>query len=522
MAAPSLDSPTLSPAGQTTVRDSDLLRRVPTLTILWHPDVSRVGEAASLGRDLVEISRTDPLFAQRDRGSSSRPLGDPYISAREPSVALRVLADRVEIAPRSPLAHVKVNGARLMKPLVFPHRELDQGVVITVARRVVLCLHLARPARVPTLSDHNLVGASDAIDDIRREIDQIADLDVSVLIEGESGTGKGRVAEAIVAASTRADRPLLSINMGASVPSTAASDLFGHERGAFTGANATKTGLFAAADGATLFMDEIGLTPADVRPMLLHVLETGEIRPLGSTRARKVDVRFISATDTDLQKAIAAGNFSEALFHRIARCHITMPPLRDRREDFGTLLIHFLRLAFKSCGETDRLGAEGEEWLSASTVAALALHGWPGNIRELENVAGQIVVHSRGQITARLPPSVQSIVSGSKGQARARVALSSSSTSSESPISDEQVAEALAAGNGSASRAAKILGVSRTTYYELRKRNPSLRSITSIPDAEILACRDECAGDVPRMAEALRVPVKALKDRLAQIARTIR
>lgn len=515
MAALTHDAPTLFPAGETTVRDGDLLGRVPTLTILWHPDLSRVGQSAFLSVE-TEVSRIEPSFGPRTRGAASTPLGDPYLSAREPSVGLRTFSDKVEIAPRSSTAYVKVGGMRLTTPLQVPIRDLDRGIIIAIARRVVLCLHLARPARVASRSDHSLVGHSDAIDDVRREIDQIADLDVPVLIEGENGTGKGRVAAAIVAASPRADRPLFSINMGATVPSTAASDLFGHERGAFTGANAAKTGLFAAADGATLFLDEIGLTPTDVRPMLLHVLETGEIRPLGATRTRKVNVRFISATDTNLQKAIAAGQFSEALYHRIARSHLTMPPLRDRREDFGTLLLHFLRLAFMSCDEPDRLKASDGAWLSASNVAALALHDWPGNVRELENVAGQIVMHSRGQSTASLPSSVEALLSGN----RASVAPSGASAPAESRISDEQVAEALAASKGSASRAAKILGVSRTTYYELRKRNPNLRSISEIPDREILACRDENNGDVLKMAERLRVPVKALKDRLAQLLRS--
>jgi two-component system, NtrC family, nitrogen regulation response regulator GlnG len=519
MAASSYDSTTLNSAGETTVRDRDLLDRLPTLTIVWHPDVARVGQSALVAAD-IDLSRNRPSFGHRAHGSSGSPLGDPYISAREPSFGIRLLPDRVELAPHGAHANVRINGARLTEPVLLSHQDLDSGVVITIARRVVLCLHLARSTRVTVRSDHGLVGTSDAIDDIRREIDQISDLDVPVLIEGESGTGKGKVAAAIVAASSRAGRPLLSINMGATVPSTAASDLFGHERGAFTGASAAKTGLFAAADGATLFMDEIGLTPADVRPMLLHVLETGDIRPLGSTRTRKVDVRFISATDTDLQKAIASGQFSEALYQRVARCHLTMPPLRDRREDFGPLLVHFLRLAFTSCGEPDHLGADQEPWLSASNVAALALYDWPGNVRELENVAGQIVMNSRGQTSASLPPSVDTLLSG--GQHRSPPPVTRPSTSSQSQITDEDVANALAAGNGSASRAAKILGVSRTTYYELRKRNPNLRSIGAIPDSEILACREECSADVLKMAERLQVPVKALKDRLAQILRTPR
>src|SRR4029079_394642 len=137
----------------------------------------------------------------------------------------------------------------------------------------------------------------------------------------------------------------------------------------------------------------------------LHVLDSGEIRPVGSTRPRKVDVRFIAATDAELETAIRAGTFPEALLQRFARFRITVPPLRDHREDFGLLLVHFLRKAFTEYGEPDRLATGTEPWLRASTVAALARRAWPGNIRELENVAGEIVVSSRGVPKATLPRS---------------------------------------------------------------------------------------------------------------------
>jgi two-component system, NtrC family, nitrogen regulation response regulator GlnG len=517
-----LDSPTLVPGGDTTAHGDARLLRALALTIIWHPDVRRIGESAVLSAAPCDLSRLEPLFGDRSPTAPRFPLADVYISSREPSLTLRPTADGIEIVPRNPSAHVKVDGQRLLNPLALTRAAVDRGIVITLARRIVLCLHLARPTRAAARRAHGLIGVSDAMDDTRREIDQVADLNVPVLIRGESGTGKGMVATAIVAASPRANEAFLSLNMGATVPSTAASELFGHERGSFTGASVAKVGLFAAADGGSLFLDEIGLTPPDVRPMLLHVLETAEIRPLGATRAQKIDVRFIAATDANLERAIGAGAFSEALLQRLARYQITMPPLRDRREDFGVLLVHLLRTAFRKHGEPDRLTSSAEPWLSASTVASLAQHRWPGNIREVENVAGQIVVSSRGQTTATLPKSVLSMLSDEENAAApAPGPLTPSGTKALAPsgISDEQLADALARSNGSASRAAKILGVSRTTYYELRKRNPNYRSVTAIPDEELLACHDECAGDVAMMADRLRVPLKALKDRLAQFSR---
>ncbi len=512
-----LDSPTLKSADETTAHGEVRLLRVAALTILWHPDVARVGESAVLSGADCDVSRVQPLFGDRGQQRSGVPLGHVRVSALEPSFTVRQAEDRLQILARNPDAHVKVDGVRLLDQIVLPRAQLERGVIITLARRIVLCLHLARPVRANPKGPHGLVGISDAVDDLRREIDHVADVDVPVLIRGESGTGKGMLAAALVAAGPRAGRPFLSLNMGAIAPSTAASELFGHERGSFTGANVSKVGLFTAADGGTLFLDEIGLLRPDVQPSLLDVLETGLVRPLGSTRARKIDVRFIAATDTNLERGIAAGTFSEALFQRLARYQIVLPALRHRREDFGVLLVHFLRQALKKYGEPDRLRSAGEPWLSASTVAALALREWPGNVRELENIAGQIVLASRGQATATLPGSLRAMLSETRAAPTSAPAAVARSAAGTNAISDEQVAEALARSNGSASRAAKILGVSRTTYYELRKRNPLLRSVAEIPDQEIITCHDQCGGDIAKMATRLGVPIKALKDRLARI-----
>jgi two-component system, NtrC family, nitrogen regulation response regulator GlnG len=510
-----LDYPTLIPGAETTAVADNRLLRQPALTIVWHRDVGRIGESALLPPTPCALSRLEPLFGDRLPDAARTPLADPYISSREPSLMLRAVADGIDIAAGAS-AHVKVNGVRLRGTVIVPRSRLDAGIIITVARSVVLCLHLARPVRAVARTTHGLVGVSDAIDDIRREIDQVADLDVPVLIRGESGTGKGMIAKALVASSSRADRPFLSLNMGAIVPSTAASELFGHERGSFTGATVSKAGLFAAAHGGSLFLDEIGTIPAEVKPTLLHVLDSGEIRPVGSTRSRTVDVRVIAATDANLEAAIRAGTFTEALLQRFARYRLTVPPLRDRREDFGLLLVHFFRGAFKEYGEPDRLLSTAKPWLTASTVAALARREWPGNIRELENVAGEIVVASRGQATATLPGSVRAMLDDQDAAlATAPPQPFIDAKAGASRISEEQLADALARSNGSASQAAKILGVSRTTYYELRRRHPAFRSVTAIPEEEILACHDECNGDVSRMADRLRVPVKALKDRLA-------
>ena len=394
-------------------------------------------------------------------------------------------------------------------------------MVITVARRIVLCLHMARPTRYAARRDHDLIGDSDGMDDIRREIDQVADLDVPVLLRGETGTGKGKAAAALVAASARAARPSLTINMGATVPSTAASELFGHERGSFTGATVTKPGLFATADTGSLFLDEIGLTPADVQPMLLHVLDSGEIRPLGSTVSRKVDVRFIAGTDSDLERAIADGRFSEALFQRVARYPILDPP--------SPRLARGLRIALhplspSSLRQVQRAEPAGRSPRGCPAVALRIGRGGPGFLpmdgqraraRERRR-SNRRVQPGKGH---RRPPALGGVPRLREPGTVPGPIAEPAPDPAPSRISDEQVADALARSNGNASRAAAVLKVSRTTFYELRKRNPLLRSVNAIPEDELIECQGVCGGDVELMAQRLRVPVKALKDRLAHLAR---
>jgi two-component system nitrogen regulation response regulator GlnG len=515
MSADPLDPPTLiadpPPAG-----GDEGSAQVPALTIVWHPDATRIGQTAVLADQRAEVSRLQPLF-QSIRAAGAKPAGlaDRHLSARVPALGIGLKRDGVELSALSDTA-LMVDGADLIGGTVALSKgDLERGALVVLAHRIVLCAHLIRSPSSSPPRDHGLVGSSDAMDEIRREIDRVADLDVPVLLRGETGTGKGMIAQAIVTASRRAGRTFLSLNMGATVASTAAADLFGHERGAFTGATGANQGLFAAADKGTLFLDEVGLASPDVQKMLLLAVERGEVLPLGGTRARKIDVRLIAATDTDLPAAIAAGTFSRALFERLARYQIMAPALRHRREDIGALLLHFLRRAFRTHGLPDRLDAPGgtaDPWLSAPNVAALAAYAWPGNIRELENVAGQIVVFSRDRETAALPPSVRALLAAPPPD---RAASPKPRPRRPTDPSHEQVARALAR-HQSAKRAADSLKVSRTKYYELRRGNPLVGSINTITDAELAECRRKFGGDVLKMADALKVSPKALKDRLAR------
>jgi anaerobic nitric oxide reductase transcription regulator len=224
----------------------------------------------------------------------------------------------------------------------------------------------------------DLLGTSPSMRQVRRDIALLAASDLAALVSGESGVGKELVAQAVHAQSRRADRPLVHVNCAALPESLAESELFGHVRGAFTGAVDHRAGRFEAADGGTLLLDEIGELPLGAQPKLLRVLQSGEIQRVGSDRTIHVDVRVIAATNRDLEAEVRAGRFRRDLFHRLSVFPIHVPPLRQRSDDIGLLSGHFLDVA------RDQLGL-GELRLTPDARAALRSHSWPGNVRELEH-----------------------------------------------------------------------------------------------------------------------------------------
>ena len=481
-------------------------RALPVLTLLYHPDVARVGQRLKLdGR--VELGRATVF--------DSKPIEDRYVS-RTPLELTRVM-DGVSIEVEKTL-RATVDG----EPVNAGWRKhidrdaLATGVVIELSERVVVLLHLATAQPAPR--DHGLVGGSDAIARVRDDIDRVADLDVPVLLRGETGTGKELVARAIHDAGGR-DRPFVAVNVAALPPTTAASELFGHVRGAFTGASHDHAGLFAAADGGTLFLDEIGETPFDVQPMLLRVLETSEVTPLGGGRVKKLAIRVITATDADLETQIAESGFREALFHRLAGYQLVVPPLRARRDDIGRLLVHFLRAEVATTGDLARLERQRDAehlWLPASLVGRMARFHWPGNVRQLKNAARQLAIASRGRdevqvdailerMLARLPavePPPAPVVAARRDP---------------SEISDDDLLAALRAHNWRAVPAAAQLGVSRSSLYNLIDRSKRIRKAKEIPAAEVRRVLADCGGEVDTAAAELEVSPRALKLRIAEL-----
>ena len=235
----------------------------------------------------------------------------------------------------------------------------------------------------------NIIGRSDEIKYVFYKVEQIASSDTNVLVLGETGTGKELVARAIHGLSQRKDRALVKMNCAALPSNLIESELFGHEKGAFTNAHSRRLGRFEVANGTTLFLDEIGELPLDLQPKLLQVIETGEFERLGSSETIKVDVRIIAATNRNLEAEVRKGTFREDLWYRLNIFPITLPPLRARREDIPLLVHFFVDKISKRLGKSIRV-------IPVSVMSALESYHWPGNIRELENVLERAVINSSG------------------------------------------------------------------------------------------------------------------------------
>jgi len=280
----------------------------------------------------------------------------------------------------------------LVKP--FTCEQLLHRVGRALERRALLRSDRRLRQRLDSrLEMDRIVGASPAIEALRSRIELVADSPVNVLITGETGTGKERVARALHAASSRHDRPLVAVNCAAIPEALIGSELFGHERGAFTTAMQTRIGRFEAANGGTLFLDEIGDLPLATQGTLLRVLQERNFERVGSNRSRDIDVRIIAATKEDLARAVQRGCFREDLYYRLHVASLVCPPLREHREDIPLLAVHFLaRLQ-----QTTAAGSELR--LSKAALERLQMHDWPGNVRELENLlARAALLAPRGEI----------------------------------------------------------------------------------------------------------------------------
>jgi two-component system nitrogen regulation response regulator GlnG len=521
-----LDTETLPPLQRVGVGGDPL---VVGLTVLCHPDPDRIGEQARLeplaqGRPVV-LSRTEPDF--RQPGGRARPLGDPYVSRAR--LVLEWSGGELVIGGEVERHALEIDGVAAAEPAVrIDERALEPGVVVTLAGRVALLLHLLGMPRAPG-PDLGLIGRSESIEKVRAQVLRVAATDVPVLLRGESGTGKELVARAIHGSSGRREGPFVAVNMAAIPASTAASGLFGHVKGAFTGATAPSTGYFGQADGGTLFLDEIGDTPLEIQALLLRALESGEVQPVGASAVHRVDVRVLAATEADLEAAATAGRFRPAFLHRLAGYEILVPPLRQRRDDVARLLVSFLREELEATGQRHKLAPPPDRGapppLEASLVARLALHPWPGNVRQLRNVARHLAIGSQELVVLRADEEVERLLAADDGRAPSsepdaqlqRPGRRRASPREVSGIGDQELLDSLRATGFRPGPAADRLGIGRTTIYKLMEQCPAIRTAADITDAELRSCRDESGGDVDEMARRLEVSTRALKLRLRRL-----
>jgi DNA-binding NtrC family response regulator len=287
-----------------------------------------------------------------------------------------------------------------------------------------------------------VIGHSAAMLRLAREVRRCAPLRASVLVRGETGTGKELIAEALHRHSLRASGPFVPLNMGALAPELVDSELFGHEKGAFTGAVVQHQGAFAAAHGGTLFLDEVVELPLSAQARLLRALENGEIRSVGSAQARKVNVRVVAASWASLGERVAHGHFREDLFHRLAVLTIQVPPLRERFGDLALLASHFLR---------SMASEVGEKHLTSGALSRLSCHDWPGNVRELKNALLRAALMAPGSWinTEQINASLMPLRGGSSRDEQAHI---------------REARRLLNAHEGNVSSAARAMGVARSTF----------------------------------------------------------
>ena len=333
---------------------------------------------------------------------------------------------------------------------------------IAEQRRLISENLLLKEQLADKFSFKGIISRSSEMESVLNTAGRVAQSKASVLIRGESGTGKEVIARAIHFGSPRKEKPFIAVNCAALNENLLESELFGHERGAFTGADKLRRGRFELADGGTIFLDEIGDIPPAVQVKLLRVLQEQQFERVGGSEPLRVDVRIIAATNRDLEELIRDGRFREDLFYRLNVVAIEIPPLRERRADVAPSLEHFLSLHAKE-HKKRKLAFSREAW------DILLRYDYPGNMRELENIVQRAVILSRGDTitTNDLPQSVR-VLSSEAGQQRA--SQSTSLPEQVERLEKELVLEALRIHDGNQSRAARSLGVSeRNLRYRLKK-----------------------------------------------------
>jgi two-component system, NtrC family, response regulator AtoC len=454
-----------------------LPERKQILVVDDEPNLRRV-LSAQLERDGYDVHTAE------DGEEALRMLQDNHIDLvitdlRMPKVdGMELLRRALEIDDELPIVMITAHGTvdnavEALKTGAFDYitKPFDQAEVRTIVRKALKTRDLSateatRPAGPPSPEiRYGIIGQSSGILDVYAVLDRVADTPTTVLISGESGTGKELVARALHENSSRRDKPFIKVNCAAIPRDLMESELFGYERGAFTGAVGAKPGRFELASGGTLFLDEIGSIPVEMQVKLLRAIQESEFERVGGIKTIRVDVRLVAATNSDLKKEIAAGTFREDLFYRLNVVPIRLPPLRERAQDIALLSAHFIQKF------NDRL-KKNVGGMSEAAEQLLLGYPWPGNIRELENVIERAVLFSDSDMLkpADLPPELRE----SSGPLRAVSPAASATTQSGAAdglkeqvkaattrLERELIQKALDQTGGNVTHAARLLKISR-------------------------------------------------------------
>ncbi len=490
------------------------------LVIQSHPNPTRVGEIAWLESQHLDwtLSRNTPEFCVSGE-LLTQPIADPYIS-RSAIVLRSIAGGQLEIDPRDTSTRVRVAGEPISQPVSLDKASLQNGVTIELNSRICLLIkYMTRASH--SVSTDTMIGVSQQLQQVVKQLEHLRLVDEPVLVRGATGVGKELVAQALVTQSKRSDKPFISVNLSAIPGELAAAELFGVHKGAFTGADKSRAGYFQAADGGTLFLDEIGESTPDIQAMLLRVLETGEIYPVGSNQALKVDVRVIAATDADLQQLANEKRFKLPLLHRLAGYEIYLPELHERREDIGPLVCHFAYQTTQQLNDanTPVYGSQMDKpWIPSHVMAQIVNYDWPGNIRQLRNIVRQIVINSQGCEQLQLSESIASQLSHFDSQCQ-----DTTSAAIEPPISNPrrkpntvsktELETVLQQQLWQLQAAADHLNISRASVYELITRY-QIRSQLDCTEAQLRASYDKHNGHIETMVFDLKMSKHAIRRRL--------
>jgi len=369
-----------------------------------------------------------------------------------------------------------LNGTRLQDLRVYD-AALPPDATLSIGNSLVLIRSTEASSKtlVPMMPNFGaLTGTGRVMRKLFALLEKVAASDINVFIHGESGTGKELVATEIVQRGVRADKPFVVVDCGAISPNLVESELFGHVRGAFTGADRERVGAFEAAEGGTVFLDEIGELPLAVQPKLLRALEQREIRRVGETHVRKVNVRVISATNRDLEREVNKGSFRGDLYFRIAVISVRVPSLRERPEDLPFLIRTFLAA----------IGASDSEHLFQPLMEELATHEWPGNVRELRNYVERSVVLQTAKLSMPFPrPSVSPAVSpeGRSDAVDVGIPFKVQKDALIDQFERAYIRAALDACGGNMTKAARLAGIDRMYLHRLVQKHGSREALASSP-----------------------------------------